>query len=966
MEPAEESPEPPPSPAPPRADSPPSPPDTRPDDNRPGPATIATGQAAAISAAETSAPPDTLAGQTVYVIDAHSLIYQVFHALPEMTSPSGAPVGAVFGFVRDLLFLLESKRPDYLFCAFDLPGKTFRHELFDQYKADRPPMPDDLALQIATIREVLQVMGVPAVGVESFEADDVLAAMARATDRLGGRCLLVTGDKDSRQLITDRVQVYNIRKNEVFDREQLRQAWGIRPDQVVDFQALVGDKVDNVPGVPLIGPKLARQLLEQFDTLDEVLDHADEVSGKKRKENLKNYRDQALLSRKLVRLDDQVPLEIDWHAGRVEPPDCERLLPLFAELGFNSLAARVEALGGDVTPKVPPMKVEYHLVDTPEALRELVARLRRQQRISVDTETVCPDTAVGNVWPRWAEIVGLSFAWNETEGWYLPLRGPRGQRCLETEPALDALRPVLEDPDVEKVGQNLKYEMIVLRSAGIELAGVAFDTMVASYLLDAGQRNHNLDELARRYLDHTTTKISALIGTGKEQKRMDEVPVEQVVDYAGEDAVIPLRLRPILAERLAETHLESLYRDVELPVIEVLAELESNGIQVDVARLEQLSRQYGDRIEKLQEEIHDLAGHPLNIASPKQLAKVLFEELHLPVVKKTKTGPSTDADVLEELAGQHPLPAKIIEYRQYMKLKSTYVDALPRMVHPRTGRVHASFNQGVTATGRLSSSDPNLQNIPVRTDAGREIRSAFVPGHPGWVLLAADYSQIELRVLAHFSGDEQLRDAFARGQDIHSRVAAQVYGVPLEEVTSPMRRRAKAVNFGVIYGQSAFGLAKQLGIDKAEAAKFIDSYFGGYPRIEEFLASVLADCRKNGYVRTILGRRRTIQRGQIRSDTVRQKNLVERTAINTVIQGSAADLIKLAMIAVHRRLRRETLSARMLLQIHDELVFEVPANDVETLRDLVVEEMVGVLKLDVPLVVDVKSGPNWADMIPIP
>jgi len=908
---------------------------------------------------EASLSPDGLEDRTVYVVDTHALIYQLFHALPEMTSPQGEPVGAVYGFARDMIYLLGVKRPDYLFCAFDLPGKTFRHELYDGYKKGRPEMPDDLVPQIESVRRLIDALEIPALEWESFEADDVMATLARITEELGGRCCLVTSDKDCRQLISDRVTLLNIRKNQVFDREALMDDWGITPEQVVDYQALVGDSVDNVPGVPLVGPKLARQLLGQHGTLEAVLEHAAEVSGAKRRQNLMEGREQALLSRELVRLDRHVPVAVDWDAGRVGPIDGDRVRELFRQFGFQSLADKADALdakAGTAVAKKVEIRAEYRIVDTAEGLEAFVGQLRRQKCISLDTETT-------SIWPRWAEIVGLSFAWKDDEAWYLPVRAPAGERCLERGKTLEALRPVLEDPAIEKVGQNLKYDMIVLRAVGIELAGVAFDSMVASYLLDAGQRNHSLDELAWRYLGHTTIKITELIGTGKTQKRMDEVPVRQVTDYAGEDALVPLRLRPILWEKLTEASLDALCADVELPLIEVLVDLEYHGIRVDVDRLLELSRRHAARLESLEGEIYALAGREFNIASPKQLQEVLFREQNLPVLKKTKTGASTDAEVLEELAQVHPLPAKIIEYRQVAKLKGTYTDALPEMVHPGTGRVHASFNQVVAATGRLSSSDPNLQNIPVRTEAGREIRSAFVPGEEGWVLLAADYSQIELRVLAHFSEDEQLCGAFARDEDIHARVASQVYGVSLEAVTGEMRRKAKAVNFGVIYGQSPFGLAKQLGIDKREAAKFIDTYFGGYPRIEEFLAKVLAECREKGYVKTILGRRRAI-RG-VRAHGGRQRNLAERTAVNTVVQGSAADLIKQAMIAIHRRLRRERLPAKMLLQIHDELIFEVPFENLHELARLVTEEMVGAERLRVPLKVDVKAGPNWADTTPL-
>jgi DNA polymerase-1 len=596
----------------------------------------------------------------------------------------------------------------------------------------------------------------------------------------------------------------------------------------------------------------------------------------------------------------------------------------------------------------------YTTIDTPEAFAALVAEMRRQPQISIDTETT-------HIWPRWAEIVGISLSWNEHQAYYLPLRGPEGSRLLDPQTTLDALRPLLEDPAIGKLGQNLKYDRIVLRGAGVELRGTAFDTMVASYLLDPGQRNHNLDDLAKRYLHHTTIKIEELIGSGKHQKRMDEVPIPQITDYAAEDALVPVRLQPLLAKRMEIDELAPLFRDVEMPLIDVLVELEYNGIKVDVARLAELSRSYGEQMKRLEQEIYALAGRQFNIASPRQLQEVLFVEQKLPVLKRTaKTGPSTDVDVLEELAHKHPLPAKIVEYRQYAKLKGTYVDALPAMVNPRTGRVHASFNQVVTATGRLSSHDPNLQNIPVRTEAGRGIRSAFVPGEEGWTLVAADYSQIELRVLAHYTGDERLCEAFQRDEDIHARVAGQVHNVPIEQVTGEMRREAKIVNFGTIYGQGAGALSRQLGIDRQTAARFIDSYFQTYPGIERFLVESLAACRRLGHVTTILGRRRAIE--GIRADAGRSRNMAERTAVNTIIQGSAADLMKLAMIAVYRRLKRERHPAKMLLQIHDELIFEAPAGEVGYLARLLREEMSGVYpSLRVPLKVDVKAGPNWAD-----
>lgn len=908
----------------------------------------------ACDAAVDVAPPATLEGATVYVIDANSLIFQVFHAIAEMTSPKGEPVSAVFGFTRDLFFLREQKQPTYLFAAFDRAEPTFRHDMYETYKGTRSEMPADLSPQFEHIVRVLEAMNVAVIDCPRFEADDILATVATQVDALGGECFLVTGDKDSRQLITDRVKIYNIRKDQVYDAAALQADWGIRPDQVVDFQSLVGDSVDNIPGVPLIGPKIAGELLQKYDTLDNLLAKADELPKGKRKENLINFREQALLSRRLVELDRQAPIAIDWAKGRVGGVNRDQLLALFQEYGFHSLAQKIGALPAErVEAK---WEANYVTIDTPEKFDAFLQDLKQQTQFSFDTETT-------SIAPREAEIVGYSFSWTPGLAYYLPVRAPVGEARLDPTTTLEALRPVLENPEIKKVGQNLKYDIIVLRSAGVRMRGTSFDTMVASYLLDAGERNHNLDELARRYLNHTNITIESLIGTGKNQCRMDEVAVKKVSDYAAEDADVAGRLVPILAKPMSAAGLDNLFDELEMPLVDVLVELEYNGIRIDTARLAELSKKYGKLLSVLEKDIYDLAGHEFNIGSPKQLQQVLFVEQKLPTIKKTKTGGSTDVEVLEELARQHPLPAKIIEYRQYAKLKSTYVDALPTMVYPATGRVHASFNQGVAATGRLSSSDPNLQNIPVRNESGREIRAAFLPGQDGWKLLAADYSQIELRVLAHFSQDEALCASFARDEDIHTRVASEVHGVPLESVSKEMRRTAKAVNFGVIYGQSPFGLAKTLDIPQDEAARFINAYFDRYAGVEKLLTKILEDCQRDGYVSTILGRRRAIN--GIKNTVGRQRNLPERTAINTVIQGSAADIIKRAMINIYRRLENERWAAKMLLQIHDELIFEAPAEEIDKLAELVVAEMSGVMPLSVPLKVDVKSGVNWAACEPM-
>ena len=902
--------------------------------------------------------PESLAGKTVWVVDTHALVHQLYHAMPEMSSPTGQPVAVVYGFARDILFLLREKRPDYLFCAIDVPGKTFRHEIYEPYKANRPPMPEDLQSQIELVYELIEAFGIPLIGCVGCEADDVMATVAKVTEAAGGTCYLVTGDKDCRQLLSDRIFLFNIRKDQVFDREALQAEWGITPEQVVDFQALVGDSIDNVPGVPKVGPKTAQQILECYGSLDAALSDGGSKLRANIRELLLGHREQALISRELVRLDTKVPVQIDWRPVRPAAESRERLREMFRRLGFRSLARELETFFADVPVVKPagPPPPRRHAVTTPEELAELASRLRSAKRISLDTETT-------DIRPRWAKLVGISVAVGPEEGWYIPVQGPEGVTRLNEAQVLEVLRPILEDPAVEKVGQNLKYDLVVLRGAGIRVAGINFDCMLASYLLEPGARSHGLDELAYRYLGYETIKIASLIGSGKKQRSMAEVPLEQIVPYAVDDAVLPLRLEAILREKLHAAGLNRLFHEVEMPLVEVLADMEFTGVRVDPQVLARLEQELAARLAGLEKEIHELVGEEFNINSPKQLQEVLFEKLKLPVVKKTATGPSTDVEVLEELLDLHPVIPKLVEYRQITKLLGTYVQALPEMIYPETGRIHASFHQAVTATGRLSSSDPNLQNIPVRTEEGRQIRSAFVPGENGWKLLSADYSQIELRILAHFSQDERLCEAFARDEDIHARVASQIYGVPLEAVTPEMRRKAKAVNFGVIYGQSPYGLAQQLRIPQEEAAQFIDAYFANYPTIEKFMAHVLETCRQQGFVTTILGRRRPIT--GVRLNPGRQKNLAERTAINTVIQGSAADLIKLAMIAIHREMTRRNLPARMILQIHDELVFEVEEQALPEVASMVGQLMSSVFPLRVPLKVDLAAGPSWGELEPL-
>lgn len=893
--------------------------------------------------------------ERLYILDAHSLIYQVFHAIAEMTGPDGQPTNAVFGFVRDIEFIRRDKQPDYFVCAMDSSSVTFRHDLFADYKGTRSEMPDDLRPQIGMIRKVLDAYRIPVLAEDGLEADDFLASVAAAAKKRGVEVYLCTADKDIRQCVGDGVVMYDLRKNRIIDAEYVKNDWGITPDQVVEYQSLVGDSTDNVPGVRGIGPKTASKLIEEYGNLDGIYANIESIKGKV-KENLVRDKEKAYISRELVRLKCDIELPTDWSAWRLTLPDYDELLSLFTQCGFHRFADQLRA----EQPSAHKWKHDYKLIHDPVSFELMLHELASQSRISFDLETT-------SVHPTQADIVGYAISWEPGVAYYIAVRAPKGQSSLDPDDVLAKLRPIIENPEIQKVGQNLKYDMLVLRRAGVRLEGLAFDSMIASYLLEPGERNHNLDELSNRLLRHETIKIDSLIGKagkGKIQLRMDQVDADKVAEYAGEDADVALRLTDILEPRIDADGLKKLYEELELPLVDVLAELEWNGIRINVDLLHSLSKKFADRIWDLQDEIYKLAGHEFNIDSPVQLRKVLFDELKLPIVKRTQSGASTDQEVLEELADQHDVCQLVLEYRQLAKLKGTYVEALPTMINPQTKRIHASFNQTVAATGRLSSSDPNLQNIPIRSPEGQKIRQAFLPGEEGWVLLSADYSQIELRMLAHFSGDATLRRAFGDDLDIHAVVGAQIGGVPVEEVTPELRRRAKAVNFGIMYGQSPFGLAKQLKIDKEEAAAFIDAYFQQYPGVEEFFTRVLEEAKQNQFVSTILGRRRPIT--GVKNTTGRVRNLPERTAINTVIQGSAADLIKQAMVNIHRRMRREDLPGRMLLQIHDELVFEVEASQAEFLAGIVVQEMTQALPLEgVPLKVDVGSGPNWLDLEPL-
>jgi DNA polymerase I len=928
-----------------------------------GPATPATSD---------SSLPTRTENKLVILVDSHSLIYQVFHAMPTMTAPDGTEVGAVHGFFRDLIDLRDKFDPDYLLCCFDVGEATFRNDLYDQYKANREPMPPALHAQVERIRASMSTLGIPSIGLLGFEADDLLATLSTQAEAAGYRVMLVTSDKDCRQLLSDQTTMYNIRKATSFGPAELLEDWGVRPDQVIDFQSLVGDGVDNVPGVPKIGPKAARELLNQFNTLDILYSRLDEITGAARKLTLSENRDKAYLSQELVALRRDVPVDFEWTNWRNPPVDRADLTKLFQDLGFRRLAERYlekyASAEQSAAPKSTLDRSRYRCIDTIAKLHELQSELlayfqscdQASRILSIDTETTSPSPAA-------ADLVGIALAWPDAAPCYLPILGPDDERTrlLPIQSARDVLGPFLTDATIGKIGQNLKYDLTVFANHGFDVANVGFDTLIADYLCSPGDRNHSLDELAKRNLEHTMIPITDLIGTGKNQITMNAVAIDQITEYAAEDADVALQLMSMMQAKLASLDLQSVFQQLEMPLISVLADMERTGITIDLSQLQNLHDEFQKRCDRLFDQIIDVAGDGFNPDSPKQLAKLFFDDLKLRVVKKTKNGPSTDVEVLQELAEEHPLPKLIIDYRQMTKLKSTYVDALPKLVNPKTARVHTSFRQDVAATGRLSSSDPNLQNIPIRTDEGKRIRSAFIAGYPDWLLVSADYSQIELRMMAHYCDDATLKAAFMKNEDIHAAVASQVYAVPIDQVTSAQRRSAKAINFGILYGQSPFGLAKALGISKSDAATFIDEYFAKFSSVRSFILQTLTNARRDGYVATMSGRRRYLRgiRDFNKLNSNQQKTLLEpeRMAVNTVIQGSAADLIKIAMIRVWHKLNASNLRAKMLLQIHDELLFESHRDDVDALKQLVQTEMTEAIQISVPLAVDVQVGANWAD-----
>jgi DNA polymerase I len=886
--------------------------------------------------------------KTLLLVDASSYLYRAFHALPDLRNRSGEPTGAIYGVLNMLRRLHKDYPSDYSACVFDAKGRTFRDEIYPAYKANRPPMPDDLGSQIAPLHECIRAMGWPLLEVEGVEADDVIASLVAQAQAEGVRTLISSGDKDLTQLVDPLVTMVNTMSNETFDEAGVAAKFGVLPSQIVDYLTLIGDSVDNIPGVDKVGPKTAAKWLQQFGTLDAILAHADEIGGIVG-ENLRKARDWLPTARELLKVkrDMQLPIRVA-DLAHVQP-NTPRLAQLFEHLDFQGWRREL----GDVQlPVTPRPEREYETILTPAQLEDWLARIAAARLTSLETETSSLD-------PLAAQLVGISLAVEPHRAAYLPLahRYPGAPDQLAFDATLTRLKVWLEDPDRAKVGQNVKYAMHVLANHGIALRGARHDTLLQSYVLES-HRPHDLDSLAQRHLGLKPVGYAGVAGKGAGQIAFEQVSLGQATAYSAEDADITLQLHHKLHPLICADHkLTTIYDKIEMPVTQVLFDVERVGVLIDASLLSQQSQELGHRMLDLEQRAKEIAGQPFNLNSPKQIQEVLFEKNQLPVLKKTPSGqPSTDEDVLEQLALDYPLARLILDYRTLSKLKSTYTDKLPRMVNPRTGRVHTTFAQAVAVTGRLSSNEPNLQNIPIRNAEGRRIREAFV-APPGHHILSADYSQVELRIMAHLSADENLMAAFQSGEDVHRRTAAEILGIPGTEVTSEQRRYAKTINFGLIYGMSAFGLAAQLGIERSAAQQYMERYFLRYPKVKAYMDQTRKSARDNGYVETVFGRR--LYMIDIRASNNPRRQAAERAAINAPMQGTAADLIKLAMIEVHQWLREQRLGSRLVLQVHDELVFEVPDAEVQLLGRELPRLMTGVAQLSVPLVVDVGVGPNW-------
>ena len=903
--------------------------------------------------------------KTLVLVDGSSYLYRAFHALPDLRNKRGEPTGAIRGVLSMLRRLRKETAGDYIACVFDAKGKTFRDDWYPQYKANRPPMPDDLSAQIEPLHHSIRAMGWPLLMVDGVEADDVIGTLAKQAGQQGVQTIISTGDKDITQLVNPLVRLVNTMSNENLDEAGVETKFGVKPSQIVDYLTLIGDSVDNVPGVDKVGPKTAVKWLAQYGTLDNIVAHAGEISGAVG-ENLRKALPWLPTARKLlsIKCDVELPLNLDDLTPR--PDDVKELSALFEHLEFKAWLNELQGRGlgdgrggeeqpGSTSQALQPKQAvsrEYETVLTDEQLRAWLARVESARIVSVDTETTSLD-------PLTAQLVGISLSVEADKAAYIPVShtyaGAPAQ--LSTDHVLSVLRGWLQNPQRPKLGQNLKYDKHVFANHGVALNGIEHDTLLQSYVLES-HRPHDMDDMAMRHLEVKTISYDDVTGKGASRISFEQVDVARATEYSGEDADITLQLHQALYPRLsADEKLERVYRTIEMPVMEVLFIMERNGVLLDVRLLEQQSRELGAKMMQLEQAVHQQAGQPFNLNSPKQLQEILFEKHKLPVKKKTPGGlPSTDEDVLQELALDHPLPKLILEYRGLTKLKSTYTDKLPRMVNAKTGRVHTNYGQAVAVTGRLSSNEPNLQNIPVRTTEGRRIREAFI-APPGSIIVSADYSQIELRIMAHLSQDKGLLHAFATGQDVHRHTAAEVFGIDSASVSSEQRRYAKVINFGLIYGMSAFGLAAQLGIERGAANQYMERYFLRYPGVKEYMERTRESARNFGYVETVFGRR--LYLNEIKSGNPARRQGSERAAINAPMQGTAADLIKLAMIVVQDWIRDSGLVSRLIMQVHDELVLEVPQAELELVKKELPGLMEGVTQLDVPLVVDVGAGPNW-------
>ena len=886
--------------------------------------------------------------KTLYLIDGSSYIFRAFFGVRhQLATSKGFPTNALYGFINMLQKVIREEKPDYLVVAFDSPDKTFRHKIYPNYKANRDAPPEELSRQFPYFEPLVKAYGLSSIRRPGFEADDIIGTLAIKGKQKGLEIVIVSGDKDMMQLISPHIYMLDTMKNKKFMDKEVVEKFGVQADKVVEVMGLMGDSSDHIPGGAGVGPKTAAELIRKFGSIEALYKRIDEVEKKNVKEKLERDKENAFMSRELVSIDTEMDLEFNSDLMKLGKVDSAKLKKMFEKFEFVSF---LEGMQDGTANSLKIDRSEYKTILTEKSFNDLIESLAKKKSFAFDVETTSKR-------PVWARLVGISFSFEDGNAFYLPLahRYLGVPEQLEFKSVCEKLKPILEDKSIKKCGHNIKYDLIVMSNEGIALDGVDFDTMIASYLLNPSSRGHGLDALTMEYFGHKNLTYKEMTGTGSKEIGFDEVEVDRATEYAAEDSDMTWRLKGKLQPQLKDSTLK-LYKEIELPLLEVLAEIELNGVYVDRKHLKGLSSKIDKQLLHLEKDIYVLADEEFNINSPKQLSVILFEKLKLPVVKKTKTGYSTDVSVLEQLAVEHKLPEQVLSYRQLAKLKSTYVDALPGEIFKNTGRVHTSFNQTVAATGRLSSSNPNLQNIPIRSDMGKEIRKAFTAEGDN-MLLSADYSQIELRILAHLSKDKALKNAFDKGEDVHARTAADIFGSSLDQVDENSRRMAKAVNFGIIYGLSAFGLSRQLNISRKDAQDFINQYFSLYSNVKDFMDNTIAEARECGYTLTMFNRRRYLP--DLKSDNRQVRESAERIAINSPIQGSAADLIKVAMIRLSRNLKKIKLNSKMILQVHDELLFECPVQEKKEIESLVCKEMEGACTLSVPLVVDIGWGKNW-------